>query len=99
MNSLEALAFTSHGHGIPIDDFPDHYVLVFDLTSTQQASHDYLYPGLTDGSISIDLRFAKDIPDSLELFFLGERSSTIYINSARKVRKNFYLESEGEMKK
>lgn len=99
LNSLEALAFTSHGHGIPIDDFPDHYVLVFDLTSTQQASHDYLYPELTNGSISIDLRFAKDIPDSLELFFLGERSSTIYINSARKIRKNFYLESEGEMKK
>ena len=99
LNSLEALAFSSHGHGISIDDFPDHYVLVFDLTSTQQASHDYLYPELTNGSISIDLRFSKDIPDSLELFFLGERSSTIYINSARKIRKNFYLESESDTKK
>ena len=99
LNSLEALAFRSHGHGIPIDDFPDHYVLVFDLTRTQQASHDYLYPELTNGSISIDLRFSKDIPDSLELFFLGERSSTIYINSARKIRKNFYLESESDTKK
>ena len=25
-------------HSIPIDDFKDHYVLVFDLTSKQDAS-------------------------------------------------------------
>ena len=99
LNSIDALAFTSHGHGVPIAEFTDHYVLVFDLTSTQQASHDYLYPELTNGSISIDLRFAKDITDNLELFFLGEKTSTIYINSARKVRKNFYFDSQTETKK
>ena len=82
LNSLEALAFSSHERGNPIDDFPDHYVLVFDLTSTQHASHVYLYPELTNGSFSIDLRFSKDIPDSLELFFSCERSSTTYISSA-----------------
>ena len=53
--SIEALAFHSHGHGVPFDGFSDHYVLVFDLTSTQQTSHNYLYPELTNGSISIDL--------------------------------------------
>ena len=68
LNSLEALAFTSHGHGVPFTDFPNHYVLVFDLTSTQQASHDYLYPELTNGSISVDLRFSKETGENLELF-------------------------------
>ena len=99
LNSLEALAFHSHGHGVPFDEFSDHYVLVFDLTSTQQASHDYLYPELTNGSISIDLRFSKDTTDNLELFFLGEKTSTIYINSARKIHKNFYFDSQTETKK
>ena len=99
LNSLEALAFESHGHGVPFSDFTDHYVLVFDLTSTQQASHDYLYPELTNGSVSIDLRFSADLADSLELFFLGEKSSIIYIDSSRKVSKNIFLNSKIETKK
>ena len=99
LNSLEVLAFESHGHGIPFSDFPNHYVLVFDITSTQQASHDYLYPELTNGSISIDLRFSAELTDSLELFFLGEKSSTIYIDSFRKVSKNIFLNTKIDSKK
>ena len=56
LKSLHSLAFESHGHGVPNADFPNHYVSVFDLTSTQQASRDYLYPELTNGSFSIDAR-------------------------------------------
>ena len=51
LNSLQVLAFESHGHGVPFCDFPHHYVLVFDLTSTQQASHDYLYPEFNNVSV------------------------------------------------
>ena len=89
----------SHGHGVPFSDFPNHYVLVFDLTSTKQASHDYLYPELTNGSISIDFRFSAELTDSLELFFLGEKSSTIYIDSFRKVSKNIFLNTKIDSKK
>ena len=46
-NSLEALAFSHHGHGIPFTQFANHYFMVIDLTSTQQALHDFLYPELT----------------------------------------------------
>ena len=91
LNSPEALAFESHGHGVPFSNFPNHYVLVFDLTSIQQTSHDYLSPELTNGSISFDLRFSAALTDRLALFFLGEKSSTIYIDSFRKVSKNIFL--------
>ena len=99
LNSLDALAFESHGHGVPFSDFPNHYVFVFDLTSTQQASHDYLYPKLTNGSISIDLRFSVELTDSLELFFQGEKSSTIYIDSLRKVSENIFFNKKIDSKK
>ena len=36
--SLEALAFKTHSHGVPFADFPNHYVLAFDQTSTQKTS-------------------------------------------------------------
>ena len=35
-NSMGALAFIENGHGISLADFPRHYIMVFDLTSTQE---------------------------------------------------------------
>ena len=96
LNSLEALQFKAHGHGVPFDDYMNPYVLVFDLTSTQQASYDYLYPELTNTSISVDLRFKSDLGASVELFFLGEKASTLYINCDRQVSKNRQLNNKIE---
>ena len=56
-NSLEMLAVGEHVHGIPYNDYANHLILVFDLTRTQQASHDCLYLELMIGSISMSLRF------------------------------------------
>ena len=50
---MGALAFHENGHGISFEEYANHYLLVFDLTSTHQASHDYLHPELTSASISI----------------------------------------------
>ena len=59
VNSLEALAFGQHGHGVPHNDYANHYISVFDLTSTQQASHNYLYPQLTNKCTSLVFRYQK----------------------------------------
>ena len=96
LNLLEALAFGQHGHGVPKNDYSNHYLLVFDLTSTQQRSHDYRYPELTNGSISFSLRFSAQLTNSLEVFFLSERSSTIYIDSSWKVSNTFSLNTKLE---
>ena len=37
-NTLTALGFKNGGNGIELDDFDDHYMLTFDLTSSQEAS-------------------------------------------------------------
>ena len=88
-NTLEALDFLDKGgHGIPLADYPNHFILAFDLTSTQEASHDFIHPELTNCSISVELTFGTPLGDNVEILFLGERSSTFYVNSERKVTKN-----------
>ena len=62
--------------------------MVFDLTSTQEATHDFNHPELTKSSISVELNFDTALTKNVECFFLGEKSSTVYIDSARNVSKN-----------
>ena len=68
---------------------------MFDLTTTQQASHDYIYPELTNASILISLRFSAQLTSIAEVFFLGEWSSTIYIDPSWKVSENVFLNKAG----
>ena len=91
LNSMGALAFHEHGQRISLEEYATHYLLVFDLTSTHQASPDYLHPGLTSSSISISLRFDTALAQITEVLFLRETTSTRYINNSRKVSKNYYI--------
>ena len=96
LNSLEASAYAQHGHGVPYNDNANNYILFLDLTCAKQASHDYHYPELTNGSISISVRFLTQLVNSEEVFFLGERSSIIYIGSSRNVSKNIFCNAKLE---
>ena len=42
---------------ISFEEYANDYLLVFDLTSTHEALHDYSHPELTGASIAISLRF------------------------------------------
>ena len=87
-NSMGALAYVEYGHGIPLSEFQNHYIMVFDLTSTQEATHDFIHPELTNASISVELKFKTSLRANTEIIFLGEKASTIYIDSNRNVSKN-----------
>ena len=87
-NSMAALAYVENGHGISLSDFPNHYFMVFDLTSTQEATHDFIRPELTNSSLSVELKFGTALPRNSEIFFLGEKCLTVYIDSSRNVSKN-----------
>ena len=54
---MSALAYVEKGHGIPLSEFENHYIMVFDLTSTQEATHDFIHPELTNSSLSDELKF------------------------------------------
>ena len=87
-NSMGALAFIENGHGMSLADFPRHYIMVFDLTSTQEATHDFIHPELTNSSLSVELKFGAALANNIKILFLGEKCSTVYIDSARNVSKN-----------
>ena len=62
--------------------------MAFDLTSTQEASHDFIHPELTNCTISLELNFDAGLGNNVELLFMGERASTVYVRSDRKITKN-----------
>ena len=92
-NSMSDLAYIDNGHGINLEDCTNHFIMVFDLKSTHQASHDFIYPELTNCSVSIELKFSAALAHNVEIFIIGKKASTIYNDSARKVSKNHIKES------
>ena len=88
-NSLSALGFKNGGNGIALDDFCDHFVLVFDLTSSQEASKTLtVFPELTGAPLTLKLFFEKQLPEPVELYLIGEKFSQVFVNSDRNISKN-----------
>ena len=90
-NTRSDLANIDNVHGISLFEYPNHCIIVFDLTCTQQTSHDFFHPEITNCSISIELKISAALPNNTEIFLIGEKSSTIFIDSARRVSKNHIL--------
>ena len=90
-NTICALGFATGGNGIGMADFEDdHFFLVFDLTSSREASKTLtLFPELTGGGLTLKLDFSEALTDPVELFLVGERFSQVFIDSGRNIRKNF----------
>ena len=55
-NSMSAISYVENGHGIPLSEFANHYIMVFDLNITQEATHDFIHPELTNSSLSVEQR-------------------------------------------
>ena len=90
-NTISDLAYIDNSHRISLTEYSNHYVMFFYLTSTQQASHDFIHPELTNSSICIELKFSAALPNNIEIFIIGKNASTIFVHSARRVSKNHIL--------
>ena len=77
VTTIEAMNFEDEIPSIPIDGFKDHYVLVFDLTSLQDASENYHYPELVGEPLRLELNFTHPLENVTELIVFGERMSSI----------------------
>ena len=65
---------------IPIDDFKDHYVLVFYFTSMQGATENSNYLELDGEPLRLELNFTNPLENVTELIVLGERTSSVAID-------------------
>ena len=88
-NAITALECTESGNGIRLEVFEDnHFILVFDLTSTEEASKLLtLFTELTGSSLTPKFYFSKALGDAIEIFLIGERLSQEFI-TARNISKN-----------
>ena len=75
VTTMKAINFQDDIPSIPIDTFKDHYVLVFDLTSMQDASENCHYPELVGEPLTLELNFNLPLEHVTELIVLWERMS------------------------
>ena len=73
---------------IPIDNFKNHSVLVFDLTSLQDATEHCRYPELVEEPLRLELNFTFPPEHFTELIVLGERMSSVAVDRFGVVGKN-----------
>ena len=72
--------FLDDAPSFPIDNFKDHYVLVFGLTSVQDATEICHYPELVGEPQWLELNFTLPLEHVAELVVLGERMSSVAVD-------------------
>ena len=85
---MKAMNFQDDIPSIPIDDFKDHYVLLFDLTSMQNATENFHYLDPVGEPLTLELIFTKPLENVTELIVLGERMSSVAVDKFGVVGKN-----------
>ena len=85
---MKAMNFQDDNPSIPIDDFNNHYVLVFDLTSMQDATENCHYPELVAELLRLKLNFTQPLENVTQLIVLGEKMSSVAVDKFGIVEKN-----------
>ena len=88
VTTMRAMNFHDDSPSIPIDNFKDHYVLVFDLTSMQDATEHCHYPELIGEPLRLELNFNEALESVTEVIILGERMSSVAVYKFGVVGKN-----------
>ena len=79
VTKMKAMNFQDDIPSIPIDNFKDHYVLRFDLTSMQDATENCHYLELVGEPLRLELNFTFPLEHVTELIVLGERMSLVSV--------------------
>ena len=80
VTTMKAINFQDDIASIPFDDFKDHYLLVFDLTSMQDATENFHYLELVGESLKLELSFTQPLENVTELIVLAERTSSVAVD-------------------
>ena len=88
VTKMKAMNFQDDIPSIPVDNFKDYYVLVFDLTSMQDATEHCHHPELTGEPLRLELYFSSPLENVTEVIVLGERMSCVTVDMFGVVGKN-----------
>ena len=90
VTTIKAMQFASHEDfpALLMEDFQNHYILVFDLTSLQDAAEQLHYPELSGESLRLEMFFQFPLGQVTEVIVLGEILSNVQIDKFGTVAKN-----------
>ena len=88
VTTMKAMNFQDDITSIPIDNFKDHFILVFDLNSMQEATENCHHPELVGEPLRLELNFTFPLKHVTELIVLGERMSSVAVDKFGVVGKN-----------
>ena len=78
--TLKTMILQDDVTSIRIDSFKDHYVLVFDLTSKQDATENCLYPEVVGEPLKLEMNFTFLPEHVTQLNILGERMTSVAVD-------------------
>ena len=84
---MKAMQFNKDFPALPMEDFQNHSILVFDLTSLQDAAEQLHYPELSRESLKLGIFFQLLLEQLTEVIVLGERLSNVQIDNFGTVAK------------
>ena len=77
VTKTKAMNFQDDIPSIPLDNFKDYHVLVFDLTSMLDATEHCHYPELLGEPLTLELYFSSPLENVTELIVLGLNKRTL----------------------
>ena len=77
---MEAMNFQNDFPSIPLDSFKDHYVLVFDLTSMEDASERCHYPELFEEPLRLETYISLPLKSVTKVIVLGEYMYSVAVD-------------------
>ena len=91
VTTMKTRQFNKNFPARSMEDIQNYYILVFDLTSLQDAAEQLPYPELSDESLRLEVFFQFLLKQETEVIVLGERLSKIQIDNLGIVAKNVYF--------
>ena len=88
VTTMKAMQFNEDFPALPMKGFQNHYFIVFDLTSLQDAAEQLHYPEFSGESLRLEMFFQFPLEQVTEVIVLGERLSKIQIDKFGTVAKN-----------
>ena len=98
VTTLKAMNFQGDIPSIPIDNSKDHYLLVFNLTSMQDATENCHYPELRGKPMRLELNFTFPLEHDTDFILLGERMCSVAVEkfgvARKKLKRIVFLSSK-----
>ena len=100
ITTMEALKFKEDGPNVKIENYPDHYLLFFDLTSMRESNVELYYPDIIAG-LRLELYFSENLKETVELMIIGEKLTTVLIKNTgdREKLTTVLIKNTGEVTK